>query len=407
LTTSFRRVIKDENQYNAIIAEAEAQQASGDKFGAEETDLAIDIQKYRELLKNVKDLTQAEKDAKVADFSSRGEANIEFNRLDKKGSQGMASMQQDITDVQNQAAGGQITQLSATAQILSIEQQRLPVLMEIAQAQLAAAQASGNEDAIAKAQQYIQTLKGVKTTMVDATTAQTYFFNQLETQGAQALQTFFTSWIDGSKSFKDSLADLAKAFEDMVATMIAKLLVLMLFEAILGWIDPSGASTSAFEKLSGMGSHKAGGFTANVPVDQVAGIVHGNEWVATAEQTKKYRSLFEAIGSGKPLPLSGAGTMTASAALPKNTVSAAMLIAPASNAEDGQGTGGVSSGAPIVQVINNTGQPSQQRQTTGAGGQSITQIIIGAVRTDIASGGAIAKTIEGQYGVNRTGTRRG
>lgn len=59
----------------------------------------------------------------------------------------------------------------------------------------------------------------------------------------------------------------------------------------------------AFDAVnSGGGQFKTGGYTGDAGVDEVTGEVHGQEFVHTAEKTRKYRNLFEGIHQdNKPL----------------------------------------------------------------------------------------------------------
>jgi hypothetical protein len=147
-----------------------------------------------------------------------------------------------------------------------------------------------------------------------------------------------------------------------------------------------------------------GGYTANVGKNNVAGVVHGGEWVATADQTAKYRPLFDMIM---------AGTLDQAMATPTVVPRSAMAQLPADYAKSVSDSGGVTgvggsdAPAPVVQVINTTGQPSKQTQKSNPGGQSITQIIIGAVATDIASGGQVGQAMQSSYGLSRSGVKRG
>jgi hypothetical protein len=389
-----------------LADEKQLKTMQGDTFGAAETALDEEILKYDDLLKKKGGLSDDQRAAAENDYRDAGEAKINYGKSQQDGNDLLTDMTNGIQYIQDQASAGAITQLDAEEQILAVQNKQLPELQKIGQQMLANALLSNDPTALQNAKQFLDKLEGIKTSTKDLTTAQSYLFNQLETQGVSAVENFFTEWLDGSKSFKDSLKDLADAFEQMIAQMIAKMLVLYAMEMLVGWITHGNQDDiDAVGKLFGLGSHAAGGFTANVPANQVAGIVHGQEWVATADQTQRYRPLFAAISAGKPLPF---------LAQPSTAVSMSSAEDQAESARGSTTMPGIAmSGAampgpaPLVQVINKTGQPTQQKQSTGQGGQSITQIIIGAVQQDIASGGKVAQQIQGQYGLSRSGTRRG
>ena len=60
----------------------------------------------------------------------------------------------------------------------------------------------------------------------------------------------------------------------------------------------------------GKGGYKSGGFTGNLGVNEVAGFVHGREFVVNAAATAKNRPLLEAINSGAELQPAGVGGYT-------------------------------------------------------------------------------------------------
>lgn len=62
------------------------------------------------------------------------------------------------------------------------------------------------------------------------------------------------------------------------------------------------ASTVALTKgLAAISGFKTGGFTGNGGVNDVAGVVHGKEFVVNASATKKYRPMLESMNSGAPI----------------------------------------------------------------------------------------------------------
>jgi hypothetical protein len=181
--------------------------------------------------------------------------------------------------------------------------------------------------------------------------------------------------------------------------------------SLIGWVTGDGdigeAVTKSIFPQGPLGSHESGGYTANIPTNRVAGVVHGKEWVANAAQTAKYRPLFDMIMAGtleKSLQTPAVIPRLAMAQLP--SVYADSVAGGLRAVRNGAGTG-ADIPPPQIQVINTTGQPTSQKQTTGAGGESITQIIIGKVAADIAAGGQVAKTLQANYGLSRTGVRRG
>lgn len=62
---------------------------------------------------------------------------------------------------------------------------------------------------------------------------------------------------------------------------------------------PLAEIAKEFEKLSGLPGYSMGGFTGNMPTSAIAGYVHGQEFVANAEATRRWRPQFEAANAGR------------------------------------------------------------------------------------------------------------
>lgn len=115
-----------------------------------------------------------------------------------------------------------------------------------------------------------------------------------------------------------------------------------------------------------MGGYASGGYTGNGPVDSVAGVVHGQEYVVNANATARHRAALEAMNAGR-------------------------------------WTGGEGGGGQNVNVIVNAppGSQVEQRQRQTDQGREIEITIKRVVSQDIRSGGTIADTMQSQYGLNR------
>ena len=203
-----RAKAKHDNALSELQDQEKLQKATGDAIGAEQTQLKIELQNYTELLQKRKDLTDAQRAAMAASFQTKGEAKIGYGQAQQSANGSMQDMNLAIGAVQDQAANGAITQISAEKQILDLEAARLPALQDLADEMEALAAVSDDitlKDQAKAFQANVQKMEGQLHTL---TTAQTYFVNQLTGQGYTDLVDFFAAGIDGSKSFGDALADL-------------------------------------------------------------------------------------------------------------------------------------------------------------------------------------------------------
>jgi hypothetical protein len=115
--------------------------------------------------------------------------------------------------------------------------------------------------------------------------------------------------------------------------------------------------------------------------------------VFDAATTAKYGvSFLDAMAAGQVGYVASSSTYSSPSGL------AATATAQASGSND-----------PLVEVNieNSTGQPVSQQQRQGPGGQSIIDIVIGQVASNIANGGSVGQTIQSTYGVSRKGVTRG
>lgn len=394
---SARSAAKLSDQQKLLGLEKQLATASGDRFTAEQDALEKELVDYAALLKKVGELSDAQQKAKVDAARTAGTAKINFGRDQQAGSDTMASLNEGVAGIQNQAANGSISNITAEARILQLEKDRLVALRAIGTQMAADALLSGDPAAIAAAQKYNASLDVMQSKLQNVTTAQTEFENQLSGQGYQDLVNFFAAGISGSKSFGAALGDLATAFEGIVSRMISQLLVYYTVMALVGWIAPGSSFFASLVAKGPFGMGFAdGGYTGDIPANQVAGVVHGKEFVFDAQTTAKNRPMFDMIAAGR---MPNIVTPHAIAASMSSTYTASLA---ADNAASPY-----TAPAPIIQITNTTGQPVSQKQSTGAGGQSITEIIIGTVATNIKSGGLVHKTLAGTYGVSRKGVLRG
>lgn len=139
------------------------------------------------------------------------------------------------------------------------------------------------------------------------------------------------------------------------------------------------ALLAAFALIKGF---KTGGYTGNGGTSDVAGVVHGKEFVVNAEGTKRNRALLEAINSGERVSVSGQSISV-------NKVSGS-----------GEQVQGAQQTNVYVNLVEDQSRAGTVRQSTRDDGS--TQI--DAFVADIWGGGERAQAIEQAYGLTRQGT---
>jgi hypothetical protein len=128
------------------------------------------------------------------------------------------------------------------------------------------------------------------------------------------------------------------------------------------------AAAANVAKIMGVGGFREGGYTGNVGRNEVAGVVHGQEYVVNASATARNRATLEAINSGKTV-----------------------------QAQSAPATAGT------TVIVNNMAPDTQSRvaERDTPNGKEIEVTIERVVTDNIRKGGRIAATVESQYGLNR------
>lgn len=393
-----------EQQTNAQILSDRQRlaQLEGNTAAAQQAALEKELQEMDQLLQK-QGMADAQRAKVLADARVAGTARIQFGGYSAEGAAMMADLQDQTSTIQAKATAGAISELNAQEQIREAEEAQLAALQQIEQRMQQTLQTldPATEAYQTLSKQMDQYKRQVDNLAVSLQTVKTFnveLSNQLLSQGIPAFVTFFDEFGSGSKSFTDALTNMGDTFEKVLEHMISQMIVYYTLLEITGLIAnafPGAGIASFYNQLSaagpfgGLTGHAAGGYTGNVATNRVAGVVHGKEFVFTAAATKRWGlPLLEAMNAG-------AVTSVASP-------SGAASLGAASGAESGD------SGSLVeVNVTNATGQSVSQTQRQGPGGQSIIDIVVGQVASDIASGGKVGQSIQSTFGVSRKGIRRG
>ncbi|MES2180725.1 MAG: phage tail length tape measure family protein [Pseudomonadota bacterium] len=136
--------------------------------------------------------------------------------------------------------------------------------------------------------------------------------------------------------------------------------------------------------------YESGGYTGNYGTKDVAGVVHGKEFVINAKATATNRSMLEAINQGARVTAYATGGY---AEPDSNVGTFSTQSAPQSN-----------NGPNVKVIVNNNadGTKATTKERNTPNGREIEIIIERVVVKSVNSGGAISSAIETQYGLNRS-----
>lgn len=193
-----------------------------------------------------------------------------------------------------------------------------------------------------------------------------------ETQLA-GTKDFFANLATLSSSGNKRLAAIGKAAAVAQATIDGVLAVQKALASPPGW--PYNApqviavGISAAANVAKIAGFEEGGYTGNMGTGQVAGFVHGQEFVANADATKRNRAALEAMNAGATI---GGGQQNVD-----------------------------------ITIITPPGTTARTDERDTPDGKQIEIRIEEVVVKNVRSGGRIADAFEGQYGLNRaTGSSR-
>lgn len=226
----------------------------------------------------------------------------------------VAATLQAIAQQQLDAANESITKAE---EFRSRNEQIAAELVEIERQKNAALSQLREEDATARleveqrfaAQQAALQAEQTKNTEAAATAQETAL-----AQIGAAAGTAFAGLLTGAQTAKEALKEIVGATVKSLIKLYTPA-ILAAFQTIipgpLGIVAGSAAIATLNALVSAaLAGFKDGGYTGNVGVNEIAGVVHGQEMVINANATRKHRTLLEAINSGKPLPLNNTMPIT-------------------------------------------------------------------------------------------------
>lgn len=124
---------------------------------------------------------------------------------------------------------------------------------------------------------------------------------------AAAASSFAGMVLSGENALKAMVLVALDALNSLVPILVAQIIGQSLAtNPLLGAVVGAAATATLYAlvaaaKAAVSSGFKEGGYTGNVGVNEVAGVVHGKEFVANAQATKKHRGLLEHLNSGKSL----------------------------------------------------------------------------------------------------------
>lgn len=108
----------------------------------------------------------------------------------------------------------------------------------------------------------------------------------------EAGKTIATNIVDGIVDFFNSINPFTILLDKLKLMPAPQIEIPIITPFGYETIKPSGSNPGQ-KSGAGGGAWQAGGYTPDVGIDQIAGVVHGGEWVAPAWMVRKYKTFFD------------------------------------------------------------------------------------------------------------------
>ena len=258
-----KALTKEQLDLDTQLAELE-----GNRHRAFQNNLQSEIQQIQELGRRA-GLTAVQIQAQVDRLTSASTARFDFEEVTRKGEAALTAFNRDADQIRRDQEAGVISQLEGEQRLIELERQRLVVLKKLAQQMLAAAQATGSEEQIAKAQQYADAIDEIAASYKGATDAgaklRTGTINSLQ-EGFETLLNNVDSIHSVGDAFRQLALTVVQALQKIVAEILAQ-------QATLALVKAFGSAFGA--SAGGGGGTDWSGQAANVGFGFRGGLVSG------------------------------------------------------------------------------------------------------------------------------------
>lgn len=230
----------------------------GRRHEAFESNLAAEIRQVRELGRRAGQ-TSAEIEATVQRLAASRRGQFNFEEVTRQGEQALQAFNRDAELIRRDAEAGVISQLEGERRLIELQRERLGVLRELAAATLEAADATGNPELIARAQQFADSVDQIGLSFQNAIAPA----RALKSAAVDALQSGISNLLQNLteiESVEDAFRSLARTVAQTMAQIAAEILarqaVLALLRAFGGG---AGGAAAAVAQTGGRVRGYAGG----------------------------------------------------------------------------------------------------------------------------------------------------
>jgi hypothetical protein len=278
--------------------------ASGQGSEAKLRALDAELAKQREILALATGGVTEQDEAAIARVRSIEASRIKFEELSTQAGRSLEDLARVRTRIEQDVELGILSQYQGQQQLLAIEQERLQVLRDLAAQATAAAEASGDPEAIAAAEALNDQIRQVEVSVLHASDS----FATLREGAEEALHGGLTDVLSNLQEFESvgdvfrSLAStVAGSLQRMASEMLATYIMTQLLKSAMGAFGGGGGGSGAALASRGIGPMKRGGligYAGGGAIDATPGGVLRGPGTGTSD------SIAAITTTGKPLLVS-------------------------------------------------------------------------------------------------------
>ncbi|MBN2321299.1 MAG: hypothetical protein JXR49_19625 [Acidobacteria bacterium] len=271
-------------QQKALEFEKKIQEAQGDRFEAARAAIDAESHKLDELLQK-QGVAETERLPRVEAFRAAGYQQVDFEQLQDQATRALDELERKRRQIDIQVQSGQLFAYQGEEQIAELEQQRLPLLEQIAEAMKAAAI---TPEQIQAAEDFQQNIDELAISSNKAALDMASFKQSTESAATSDLSNWLSSGITQAGSLADAFRSAAASIVQSLRQIASQMLANILIQKMLGFLGFSGGG---LVKAPVPGQAKAGGGLVRGPgtatSDSIPSLLSNYEYVVRAAVVKQ------------------------------------------------------------------------------------------------------------------------
>lgn len=208
---------------------------------AEIAQLAIEDQIAKaDLLYRKEGRSDADREARLARLREALESVALFDEIKREAGAAMQELALARADINAQVAEHMMSEMQGETELLALETERLATLQAIADAMLAAAEATGDATKIAQAKDYAQGIREIGYAVETSTDALGDFADTALEAGESALADFLETGLQGTKGLADAFRAMGASVIATIRRMAAEMMAAQIFKWLGGAFGGGG-----------------------------------------------------------------------------------------------------------------------------------------------------------------------